>query len=219
VLPQATAPRSAVVVTKKLHATKPVGGHGAKNAVCKVTLDYAEVFGLPAAVEAKINPKLAPAVDFAMPDPCDHGVETTATFDVAHNDDGVLSVRTTGSIVDAQAAHPSSGSSTVNVLLDTGADLKLLGDVVKPADEKAFRAALASAVDAVAKRDHWDADSKGIVVDALATSTSFLLEKQGIRVLADSLPHAMAALGDEGFLIPYAKLPRPAGRVAALWGK
>jgi hypothetical protein len=177
------------------------------------------VFGLPAAIEARINAKLAPAAEVAMPDPCDHAVETSAEFLIAHDDDGVLSLRITSGIADFQAAHPSSDGFTVTVFLDTGVDVKLLGDVLNPKGEGELSAAIAPVVEAVARRDSWDADTKAIVRDALAASTSFVLDKRGVRVYADSLPHVIASLADDDFVVPYAKLPRPSGRLAALWGR
>jgi hypothetical protein len=213
------SPASAIVFKKTVHATKPVAGKKSKDDVCKTSLEYAEVFGLSPAATAKINAKLAPADEVKMPSPCDHAVTTSAAYQVAHNDNGILSARVTGAVADSQAAHPGGGMSTVNVFVDTGADIKLFGDVLKPKGEATLRAAVGPVVDAVAKHDKWEPDQKPLVMDALASSSSFVLENKGLRIFPDSLPPPMAALGADGFFVPYAKLPHPSGRVGALWGQ
>jgi len=213
------SPTSAIVFKKTVRATKPVVGKKSKDDVCKTSLEYAVVFGLPPGASAKINTKLAPADEVKMPSPCDHAVTTSAAYQVAHNDNGILSARVTGAVTDSQAAHPGGGMSTVNVFVDTGADIKLFGDVLKPKGEATLRAALGPVVDAVAKHDKWEPDQKPLVMDALASSSSFVLENKGLRIFPDSLPPPMAALGADGFFVPYAKLPHPSGRVGALWGQ
>jgi hypothetical protein len=213
-----TSPKTALLFKKKIAITKPVKGSTSKEDVCKASLEYAEVFALAPDVEAKINSKLAPTKD-EMPDAvCDHAVENERGFRVAHNADGILSVRTFGWITDSQAAHPDSWGSAVNVFLSDAADVALFGDVLKPKTEPALQTALAVAVGVVAARDKWEPADTSMVTDVLKTPDAFVIEKNGIRVYADSLPHVAWGLNADGFLAPYAKLTSANGR-ANIWPK
>ncbi len=217
-IPVDAAAASALVFKRSVRKTKPVAGSRAKDEACKVDLESLEVFGLTPEVEAKVNARLALPSDLRMPEPCDHAVEMSSRYTVALNADGLLSVRLDGSVTDAQAAHPDSFDVAMTVLLATGADVKVFGDLLPPASEKAVRRELTAAVDAAARKDGWDPDAKQMVVDGFGTLDAFLVDRAGIRFCA-SVPHVAAALGGCDYLVPAAKLPRGTPRAVTLWGK
>jgi len=214
------SPTTVTVFKKAIRFTKPVDRADAAAGVCKASVEYAEVFGLKPEVEAKINPKLAPGKDELPDATCDHGVDTERGYSIILNDKGILSVRTSGSVSDSQAAHPSEqGFGTVNVFLADGTDVALFGDLLKPKTEAALKRSLAASVDAVWKKEKWEASDKQTVLDALEPPSSFVIEKHGLRFFADGLPHVVWALGGDGFLVPYAALVGANGRAAAVWEK
>ncbi len=218
-LPAAASATTALIFKRVAHAEKPAHEPKGKDDACKLSLSYAEVYGLPATVEAKIDADLAPPAALTLPEKCDRAVETTADYRVAYNADGILSVRMTSTVTDGAAPQPTHGGRAVTVLLATGLPVRLFGDVVKPKAERAFESALGAQVGALARLHNLDSNGRNALDQALAFSPPFVLEPSGVRLFADSLPPAYAAVGTEGALVRYATLPRPVGPVAVLWGK
>jgi hypothetical protein len=217
-IPQDAAPSSALLFKRARHETRPVVGRTSKSDVCKADLDYAEVFGLPAAAEAKINQLLAPSADLLPPKVCDHIVETSTGYEVKHNANGLLSVIVTGSVGDSQAAHPDSGSSPFTVWLATGADVKLYGEIVGPGDAPAIQHARAASLHRLAHQAGEDADTERMVLESFGDPPPFVVEKQGIS-LCVAPPHVVANLGGCQYPIPVSGLPHLRDRAAALWSK
>jgi hypothetical protein len=216
---QAPHPTTALLFKRTLNATTPVRDAKSKDEVCKAHLTYAEVFGLAPTVEAKLNLDLAPTPDLVLPDKCVHPTEVTGEYRVAHNADGILSVRSTTTVTDPQAATPTHSGRVVNVLIPAGTPVKLFGDVVKPKAERTFEGALNQGVVALTRKHNLDANGRKALDQALAFSPPFVLEERGVRLFADTLPAPYTTAGAEGVLVPYANLPKPHGATAVLWEK
>jgi hypothetical protein len=210
-------PKKALVFKRAKHLTRPAKEHKAEGDACKMNVEYAEVYGLPASVEAKINADLAPAPDVSLPDRCEHPLELVGDYRVAYNGDGLLSVRMTTTLTDPPLS--TVHGRVLTVALATGLPLKLFGDVVKPKAERTFEAALNQQIEATSRKNNLDAEGRKLLDGALAFSPPFVLEDKGIRLFPDSLPPKYSSLGVEGVVVRYATLPRPFGPAAVLWGK
>jgi len=211
-------PSTALVFRRARRDVRQVAGKKAKDEVCRTEVEYAEVFGLRAEAEARINARLAPAAEVLAPAACDHAVGTTAGYKVLHNKDGILSVDVSGSVADSQAAHPDAWAGPVTVLLSTGEDARLFGDVLAKEDEPAVRRELTAAVDRLTREAGADADTKKMVMDSFGDAPSFEIDRTGLRLCA-STPHFAANLGGCQYVVPASKLPRSGPRAAAIWGK
>jgi hypothetical protein len=216
---EALHPDHALLFKRTKKDSKPATGGAPAGQACNVNVEYAEIYGLPKAAEAKVNADLAPTSALAMPDKCDHAVDIGSTYRVAHNGDGLLSVRTTDTVVDAHADKPPSRGRAVTVMLATGERVKLFGDIVKPKSERAFEATLLHQAQAVAAKNHVDDAGKKLLEEALGFSPPFVVEDKGVRIFPDSLPPAYAAVSAEGVFVPFTMIPRPEGAFAVLWGK
>jgi len=216
-IPQVAHPTTALIFKRVVRASKPV--REPKSGACKLTLTYPEAYGLPAGVDAKLDADLAPPPELTLPEKCDHAVEISADYRVAYNADGMLSVRLTSLVTDPEAATPTRGGRTVNVLLESGLPVKLFGDVVKPKAERTFESALGAQVGALARQHNLDAKGRSALDQAFAFSPPFVLEPAGVRLFGDSLPATFSAIGAEGVVVRYATLPRPSGAARVLWGK
>jgi hypothetical protein len=183
---------------KPLHRAPP----GAPVSVCSADVALPEVLGLGSeAVEAMIDEKLRKGHPFAAtPTSCEDAIEAHGTFEVHLNRAGVLSVTVLWDEVGAVEAHPASGGAAVNVLVETGEELRLR-DVLTPKGlDKAMDLLRPEVERRVGAFD-------GVLEDALRAG-DFALEEKGIRFIAYfRLPHAIQA-ADEGvgFVVPYEKL-------------
>jgi hypothetical protein len=214
-IPPDAAPTVALLFKRTRRESRPVPG--SKVDICKLDLEYPEVFGLPAAVEAKLNARLAPSADVLAPGPCDHATEATAGYEIKHNANGILSVVLSGGVADSQAAHPDSWTSPATVWLATGGDVKLFGDVVDPKDAPAVRRQLTTVADRVLQAAGADASTKTVVMDSFGDVPAFVIEKQAVNLCA-SPPHFAASLGGCQYPLPVSGL-RLHGRAAAVWRK
>jgi len=212
-------PTTALIFKRAVSISKMVRDAKSKDDACKAKLTYAEVYGLPTSIAAKINADLAPPAELTLPEKCDHVVETSAEYHVAHNADGILSVRITTAITDAQASTTTRGGRAVTVNLASGVPLKLFGDVVKPKAERTFETALGEGIAALVRKSHLSGNDRKALDQALAFSPPFVLEESGVHLFADALPPASSAAGAEGVVVRYANLPRPIGAAAVMWGK
>jgi hypothetical protein len=203
----AAKPTTALVFKRQAGDETP-----AKDPSCKSTVTFPEVYGLAASVEAKINVDLAPPSDLLLPGKC-----AQAEYRVAYNADGILSIRTTSALT--EGAETKRRGRTLDVVLATGAPVKLFGDVVKPKAERTFESAENHEIEAFERRKNIDAEGKKALDQALAFSPPFILEEKGVRLFADSVPPRYAAAVEEGVLVRYATLPRPTSPVAFFWGK
>ncbi len=214
-IPLVQQPSSALVLKRMASTSKPV--IDAKDGACKAALSYPEVFGLPATVEAKLNADLAPPPEFNLPERCDHPSSVEADYRVAHNADGVLSVRLTTSFHDGETT--TRKGRVVNAFLATGLPVKLFGAIVKPKAERTFESAVNQQIVSATQRHRLDAAGRKALDEALAFSPPFVVEDTGVRLFPDAIPAAYAAVAAEGVLVSYATIPRPAGPLRTLWGK
>jgi hypothetical protein len=210
---------TALVFKRVIHAARPARDAKSKDETCTATVTYPEVYGLPASAEAKINADLAPSPELALAEKCEHSLEIAAEYRIAHNADGILSVRLTSSTTDGVAGTKTRGGRAVSVLLTSAAPVKLFGDVVKPKAERTFETALGEQVAALARKNNLDVNGRKALDQALAFSPPFVVEDRGVHLFADALPAPYSAAGAEGVVVRYATLPRPLGPVAVMWGK
>jgi hypothetical protein len=193
-------------VRARMKAKTP--GIGGTQSDCRIDATFAEVVGAPSqAVDDAINAALRPK-DLVLAE-CDVGSTFESTPRVVFNDKGLLSVINDETF--CCGAHPGYGRTFVNVTTRDGTRLTL-GKLLVPAARPRLASLLRPPVKLREAKTGADAEgvASSVVQDVeqlTRPDADFSIEPGGLSLsLYNSVPHAVQALFDEGFLVRWSQL-------------
>lgn len=206
-----TSGASAKLTKVTYKKTVPVAGSA--SARCTYDISWLTVSNLSSSVRTALNTALyygPKKTDLACEDP---GGEVEGGYSkVSVNSSGVLSLAYGHYQMSNGAAHPNTFVTPINLNLSTGKWITL-ADILTAEGKKTL-------IDGCAKQWKAHATAEGeadfaqdgsVCEGALTLGTNkteaFTIEKDGLRVHVDNqLPHAIAALAGEGFLVTWSEL-------------